>query len=328
MEQQILFKVRDLRKKDQFKIDDAYLNGYARICKPVATAVYSSLCRHAEFHTQKAFPSQSLIAYQHDISVATVKRALKILAKYDIILIEQEKMRGKFKNNIYTLLDKSEWKKIDVVDYKQVKKKKKCLLCENTLVDNCHVIPKREGGKFSKDNIVPLCPNHHRMFDNRMLNKNQLEKIRIYLLNRRSLMSHDKNRSSSPVAHPTATVKRATKDNKVYKDNKYKKDNKELAKQSFADEINPLIELFKSINPSYERLFANKTQRAAIERIIKKFGAEKAEKLIRSLDKVFGEPFAPRITTPIQLESKLGDLLAYFKQRSQEKIQFIDFTKL
>jgi len=108
-----LFKVRDLRKKDQFKIDDAYLNGYARVYKPTATAVYSSLCRHAEFNTQKAFPSQSLIAYQHDISVATVKRALKTLSKYNIIIIDQEKMKGKFKNNVYTLLDKSEWKKIN-----------------------------------------------------------------------------------------------------------------------------------------------------------------------------------------------------------------------
>jgi len=114
MEKQLtLFKVRDLRKKDQFKIDDKYLNGYARVCKPVATAIYNSLCRHAEFHSQKAFPSQQLMAYQHNISVKTVSRAIRKLAEYNIILIERDRSRGKFDRYIYTLLDKSEWNVIN-----------------------------------------------------------------------------------------------------------------------------------------------------------------------------------------------------------------------
>ena len=108
-----LFKVRDLRKKDQFKIDDAYLNGYARVCKPVTTAVYNSLCRHAEFNSQRAFPSQKLIAYQHSISAKAVSRAIKKLASYRIILIETERVKGRFTNYVYTLLDKSEWKPIN-----------------------------------------------------------------------------------------------------------------------------------------------------------------------------------------------------------------------
>lgn len=111
--QLILFKTRDLRKKDQYKVDDIYLNGYARVCKPVATAVYNSLCRHAEYNTQKAFPSHKLIAYQHSISVKAVSRAIKKLAEYNIILIERERRRGKFTNYLYTLLDKSEWKPIN-----------------------------------------------------------------------------------------------------------------------------------------------------------------------------------------------------------------------
>ena len=77
-QQLTLFKIRDLRRKDQFKIDDAYLNGYARVCKPIATAVYNSLCRHAEFNTQKAFPSQELIAYQHNIPIRAVRRGIGI----------------------------------------------------------------------------------------------------------------------------------------------------------------------------------------------------------------------------------------------------------
>ena len=112
MEQLTLFKVRDLRKKDQFKIDDIYLNGYARICGIDATAVYTSLCRHAEFETQKAFPSQQKIAYEHKISVRTVRRGLKKLLDYRIVIAEQIRDKGKFRSYLYTLLDKSEWKKI------------------------------------------------------------------------------------------------------------------------------------------------------------------------------------------------------------------------
>jgi len=111
--QQTLFKIRDLRQKTQYKVDDAYLNGYARVCKPTATAVYNSLCRHAGFNTQKAFPSQSLIAYQHDISSKTVSRAIKKLVALNIIAIERDRKEGKFERYVYTLLDKSEWKPIN-----------------------------------------------------------------------------------------------------------------------------------------------------------------------------------------------------------------------
>ena len=110
MAQLTLFKVRDLRKKDQFKIDDVYLNGYARVCGANATLVYLSLCRHAEFESQKAFPSQNKIAFELGISVASVKRGIKILTEYNIIQIEKEKIGGKFNNNVYFLLDKSGWK--------------------------------------------------------------------------------------------------------------------------------------------------------------------------------------------------------------------------
>jgi len=107
--QQTLFKVRDLRKKDQFKIDDVYLNGYARFCGVNATLVYLSLCRQALFEIQKAFPSRDKMAFELGISIASVKRGIKKLIEYNIIKIEKEKMGGRFNNNVYYLLDKSEW---------------------------------------------------------------------------------------------------------------------------------------------------------------------------------------------------------------------------
>lgn len=110
--QQQLFKVRDLRKKTQFKIDDAYLNGYAKILGVYSTAVYNSLARHAEFESQRAFPSERLIAEEHNITDRSVRNAIKKLKLTNIINIQKERSnQGKWLNNVYILLDKSEWKK-------------------------------------------------------------------------------------------------------------------------------------------------------------------------------------------------------------------------
>ena len=99
------FEVRDLRIKEKFSLDDRYLNGYARLCKPYATAVYLSLCRHAD-KEQKCWPSRQKIAEEHSISERQVDRSIKILEGYKIIAVER---LGKKLNNRYYLLDKSEW---------------------------------------------------------------------------------------------------------------------------------------------------------------------------------------------------------------------------
>ncbi len=104
-------KVRDLRKKDQYKIDDAYLNGYAKLCGVYATAVYNSLSRHADFHTQECFPSIERIAEQHNIDKKTVIKAIKELEKWGIVKVKREKDPKTKRQlpNVYLLADKSEW---------------------------------------------------------------------------------------------------------------------------------------------------------------------------------------------------------------------------
>ena len=257
MIQQTLFKIRDMRQKTQFKIDDAYLNGYARICGKDATIVYTSLCRHAEFNTQKAFPSQEKIGYEHGISVRTVRRGFKMLLDYNIILAEQVREKGKFINYLYTLLDKSEWKKI------------------------------AEGQNSATANHRP-----------------------------------------QTVGRLAAYGVGPTKDNKEQRITNIK-DNKDILATPLvvADNINSLIELFKEVNPTYKRLFADKSQRGALERLVKQFGQEKVKNMIDYLPKIFGKPYAPRITTPYILEKKLADLMAYIKSRSQEKITLVDLSK-
>lgn len=82
-------------------------------------------------------------------------------------------------------------------------------------------------------------------------------------------------------------------------------------------EIFDLINKFQKVNPSYKRLFANNTQREALQRLIDNFGKEKIEKLINTIAITNQMKFAPIITTPLELESKLGRLLSFIKQQQQ-----------
>ena len=105
-------KVRDLRVKEKYFIDDIYLNGYAKHCGIFATAVYNAICRHAG-REQTAFPSIELMAKKLKISCSSVKRGVKKLEEFNIIRATRRKnKKGWHKVNTYILLDKSVWKPI------------------------------------------------------------------------------------------------------------------------------------------------------------------------------------------------------------------------
>ena len=53
--------------------------------------------------------------------------------------------------------------------------KNKCEICNFTRYsENCHIIPKRIGGSKKIENILRLCPNHHKMLDYGLLTKEEL----------------------------------------------------------------------------------------------------------------------------------------------------------
>jgi len=79
--------------------------------------------------------------------------------------------------------------------------------------------------------------------------------------------------------------------------------------------FNETIYLFKPVNPSVNRLFAQKGQRSALERLIKQHGIEKIRGMIELLPLLLKEPYAPIITTPYQLEAKLGQVIVFMERR-------------
>lgn len=99
--------------------------------------------------------------------------------------------------------------------------------------------------------------------------------------------------------------------------------NKDSNTSEQSSQVNIFIELFKDINPSYARLFANKTQRASCERMLKIHGFEKLKGLVSILPKINQDKYAPVITTPLQLEDKFGQLIAYGQKLQNNQPLFI-----
>lgn len=94
------------------------------------------------------------------------------------------------------------------------------------------------------------------------------------------------------------------------------------ALQSNAD-IPLIIDLFKEVNPSYQRLFGSPPQRAAVERLLKVHGKEKLTSMISYLPKSNATKYAPTITTPSQFEAKLGDLIAWSNKQKESTRKII-----
>ena len=81
-----------------------------------------------------------------------------------------------------------------------------------------------------------------------------------------------------------------------------------------SSQVGELIDLFKEVNPSYKKLFANKTQRLACKRLLENNDFEKLKKIISFLTKSNTTEYMPVITTPVQLEDKFGQLAASWQK--------------
>jgi hypothetical protein len=139
------------------------------------------------------------------------------------------------------------------------------------------------------------------------------------------LLGSNSNTQVKPFNEPSKTDSESkvklfnTKDTNVkYTNNKYTN----IATHGVAGkELNNLIELFKDVNPSYKRLFSNKTQRLALERLLVEYGEAKLSGLIGVLVKTNKMEYAPNITTPYELEMKLGKLKSFIdKQRNKQSM--------
>lgn len=95
-----------------------------------------------------------------------------------------------------------------------------------------------------------------------------------------------------------------------------------IAKQSFADHktLIYLIGCFRGINPSYKIMYSNNTQKHALARLLKEHGLDKIKSVLEVLPDTNKLKYAPTITTPLELETKLGSWLAYMQKNKPNKV--------
>ena len=80
--------------------------------------------------------------------------------------------------------------------------------------------------------------------------------------------------------------------------------------------VQEIIAKFEVINPSFARLFSNKSERAAVERLIKIHGQECVEKRIDDILYWREAPFSLVITKPTELENKWAKFDAFLNRQN------------
>ena len=88
------------------------------------------------------------------------------------------------------------------------------------------------------------------------------------------------------------------------------------------DTINSIIPLFEKVNPFYKKFYSNKTERKSLQNIIDKYGEEWTINIIKKLPDIIKIPYAPPITSPYELEVKMGKLKVFLQQEGMKKDKF------
>lgn len=158
--------------------------------------------------------------------------------------------------------------------------------------------------KYKTARVVKKMEQKDRLKVKRTQGKNNIYDITWYDLINENLEKKNQSTSSS---------KKPIEEKKIKQE--------QQVQQFVGSEINSLIALFESVNPSYKKFFFNKTERSSLERMVYEHGEEKIRKLIGVLSQTNQEQYAPMITSPYQLESKIGSLLYFLQRKKADQIK-------
>lgn len=95
-----------------------------------------------------------------------------------------------------------------------------------------------------------------------------------------------------------------------------------ITKETITKDIGTFLQMFSQVNPSYKNLFKNKTERASAQRLLEQYGMDKITNLMGQLPAIIQKPYAPSITTPYQLEIKMGQLILFMQQEKKKVNKF------
>lgn len=129
--------------------------------------------------------------------------------------------------------------------------------------------------------------------------------FRVYKSGKRNRMNAARLRKSATSFREGAERNKTTQDNI---DNTYTP----AADAASGKEVNEFIDLFQHITPTHARLFRMPPQRTAAERLLKIHPLTWWTMFMKAYGaKMSSDPYCPKISTPGQLEAKLGVIMAY-----------------
>ncbi len=86
--------------------------------------------------------------------------------------------------------------------------------------------------------------------------------------------------------------------------------------------INEVIKMFEIVNPSYEKMYPNKTQRSAVARLLKKWTLKQIQTVINILPRINSDQYAKgKSITPLQLEDNLGYIKSFIDKNRNNPIR-------
>lgn len=101
--------------------------------------------------------------------------------------------------------------------------------------------------------------------------------------------------------------------------------NEKNDKKTFGDlavaGVEDVMNIFYQINPTLN--WGNKTIRKAAADLIKKFGLEEVKAMAEAAISIQGQPYAPTITNPWELNNKLAKVKGYFDRQKNSKPKII-----
>ena len=185
-------------------------------------------------------------------------------------------------------------------------KNERCMASNKTLKELCGCKTNRAISN-SLENLEKQGYIQRRYFDNKKRKREEIIPLIVFSkkIGIEQIMTQDRTNDDTGVGTNDEQNNKSTiiiKDNNTENEAFSDKDRKEL------------IYLFKEVNPNYKVLFNRPNQGAALQRMVNEHGLEKVENAIKILSKTNGIKYAPIITTPLQLEDKLGLLVAFIKK--------------
>jgi len=288
-------RIIDNRKKQKFMMDDEFIDKMAKLCGWQGTIVYNSLCRHTN-KNQECFPSIKLMAEQHNVSRPTIIKGIEALKKRSVIDVGRTRSKGgKWLNNIYILLDKSDW------DYSQV----------NVDAITIEAIMPLDDKTKSTWDILPSQRDLHSQVndvDSKETHFKETHKKETHLLQNESVLPGDNSFGrDSKITLPLENVKK-DKLVDIFKDGE--------VEPTVGSKINKAISLFQLIFPGdfvgSRTAFKKKSTREAIATLIKRYTLDQIEELIWEYDNAKDDQYRPRAGTVYEFcTSKLAKIEAY-----------------